>query len=86
MPVTFPVASHQPRRVNEPEKNVDSPQDLLDKTWGRYTKEVTCLELLQSSMGSAKVSGKLTNTLFRRNGFVDTIISAYNNHHHLAIR
>ncbi|KJA15903.1 hypothetical protein HYPSUDRAFT_148524 [Hypholoma sublateritium FD-334 SS-4] len=59
--------------------------DLLSRTWGAKAKASRCAEMLQSSLHSSE-----TEDLLRMhpqvNGFVDTFLVAYNQHHHITIR
>jgi len=78
MPVHFTVASHdaQPfKRVS----HLTNPQELL--TAARTTR---CAELLQSSLVGKGVD--LSTVFNTTNGFVDTVTSAYNGHHHLIFK
>ena len=80
MPVHFTVASHdaQPfERVNHLKK----PEELLINTG--TTK---CAELLQSSFVSNLKEVDLSTVFHTTNGFVDTVTSAYNKHHHLILK
>lgn len=87
MPVTFTVASHPANPVQlDRESKPLSAKDLLNETWGRRSGTLTCKELLQSSLSlQPPVKGRET-IIPRANGFVDTVIEAYNNHHHLVLR
>ena len=78
MPVHFTVASHDARpfeRVN----HLTKPEELL--TNARITP---CAELLQSSFASKGVD--ISTVFGTANGFVDTVITAYNGHHHLILK
>lgn len=78
MPVHFKVASHDAepfKRVS----NLTKPEDLL--TNARTTR---CAELLQSSLANKGVD--LSTVFTTANGFVNTVTSAYNTHHHLTFR
>ena len=85
MPVTFTVATHSanPVRLPRPYKPL-SAQGVLEQTWGRKSGTVVCNELLQSSLASRPQSQE--TILLRANGFVDTVVQAYNDHHHLVLR
>ena len=78
MPVHFKVASHDARpfeRVN----NLTKAEELL-----RNAGTTQCAELLQSSFVGKGVD---LSTVFRTtNGFVDSVTSAYNGHHHLTFK
>ncbi|KAJ7809760.1 hypothetical protein B0H13DRAFT_2258847 [Mycena leptocephala] len=90
MPVSFSVASHPAESVRL-RPNVETgltPQDILAKTAKEYQRGV---ELLQFSLTGEDGSGrefttKLSRLIPRKNGFVDTVITAYNAHHALVIR
>jgi hypothetical protein len=60
------------------------PEELLDSTWGIKAKPKICAELLQSSFVGKEL--ELSIVLGTANGFVDTVRSAYNGHHHLTLR
>ena len=78
MPVHFTVASHgaQPfERVN----HLTKPEELLTEAG-----TTRCAELLQSSFVSKEVD--LSTVFGTTNGFVDTVTSAYNRHHHLIFK
>jgi hypothetical protein len=81
MPVNFTVAAHpsNPVRLPQPYKPL-SGQDVLERTWGQKSRTVGCKELLQSSITP---QGPI---LPQANGFVDTVIAAYNNHHQLGLK
>ncbi|KAJ6523716.1 hypothetical protein B0H19DRAFT_1201115 [Mycena capillaripes] len=90
MPVSFSVASHPAESVRL-RPNIETgltPQDILAKTAKEYQRGV---ELLQFSLTGEDGSGrdfttKLSRLIPRKNGFVDTVITAYNAHHALVIR
>ncbi|KAF9525534.1 hypothetical protein CPB83DRAFT_818495 [Crepidotus variabilis] len=91
MPVTFKVASHPAEPVESKSIAVyKEVEDFVQKTWGtdrpvRGKKKVK--EVLQSSFSVSKEPAvDLTSVLSRSNGFVDTVIDAYNRHHHLSLR
>ena len=85
MPVTFTVATHPAERVRlSGQYKPLSSQDVLEQTWGQKFETVICKELLQSSLAS-RPQGQET-ILSRANGFVDTVVEAYNHHHHLVLR
>ncbi|KAF9525537.1 hypothetical protein CPB83DRAFT_859437 [Crepidotus variabilis] len=45
------------------------------------------IEILQSSFSSGKgLATDLASICARSNGFVDTVVDAYNQHHHLVLR
>ena len=78
MPVHFTVASHdaQPfQRFNR----LTKPEELLTDAG-----TTPCVELLQSSFVSKGVDISMVSGT--TNGFVDTVITAYNRHHHLILK
>jgi len=78
MPVHFKVASHdaQPfKRVS----HLTKPEELLAKAG-----TTQCAELLQSSFASKGVD--ISTVFGTTNGFVDTVTTAYNRHHHLILK
>ena len=78
MPVHFKVASHDAdpfEKVSE----VTKPEDLLSKVG-----TARCAELLQSSFVNKGVD--LSTAFGTANGFVDTVTTAYNRHHHLILK
>ncbi|KAG8797798.1 hypothetical protein FRB91_008370, partial [Serendipita sp. 411] len=79
MPVTFKVASHDARqfRMYGTRPN-SSPEALVQSIWS--DNDGYCQEVLQSSYRHDPAFSP------RRNGFVDAVVEAYNNHHHLIIR
>jgi len=78
----FTVATHpaNPVRLQQPYKPL-SAEDVLKRTWGQKSPTVVCKELLQSSVAPGQ--GPI---LPRANGFVNTVVNAYNSHHHLVLR
>ena len=78
MPVHFKVASHDA----QPFKGVNhltKPEELLTNA-----KITRCAELLQSSFDSKGVD--LSTVFGTTNGFVNTVVLAYNKHHHLILK
>ena len=78
MPVHFTVASHDARpfeRVN----HLTKPEELLANAG-----TTPCAELLQSSFVNKGVD--ISTVFGTANGFVDTVITAYNGHHHLILK
>ena len=85
MPITFTVATHPANPVLLPRQYKPlSAQDILEQTWGQKSEKVVCKELLQSSL-AARPQVQET-ILARANGFVDTVVEAYNHHHGLVLR
>ena len=78
MPVHFTVASHDAKPI-ERASHLTKPEELLIR--GGKTR---CAELLQSSFVSKEVD--LSTVFGTTNGFVDTVTSAYNGHHHLILK
>ena len=78
MPVHFKVASHDAQPI-EIASHLRKPEELLIGSG-----ETVCAELLQSSFVGKKVD--LSTVVGTTNGFVDTVTTAYNEHHHLIIR
>ncbi|KAF8147390.1 hypothetical protein B0H34DRAFT_341577 [Crassisporium funariophilum] len=81
MPVHFTVATHKSNPVKQ-SRAITKAEELLHHTWGVKAKTVRSAELLQSSF----VKQDFSSVHARNNGFVDTVILAYNEHHHLVIR
>ncbi|KAG8832675.1 hypothetical protein FRC17_000894 [Serendipita sp. 399] len=79
MPVTFKIASHDANEVvtHDAATKFDAPQ-VVERVW--RADGISCKEMLQSSF--------TPNDAFspRGNGFVGTVVEAYNRHHHLIIR
>ena|ERR1700761_7418856 len=80
MPVTFIIATHPANPVPKPAKGNASLDDFLKSC--APTKTKLCTEVLQTSF----VKDDLGDLTSHRNGFVDTVMNAYNKHHHLVIR
>jgi hypothetical protein len=78
MPVHFTVASHDVQPF-ERVSHLTKPEELLLKVG-----TTQCAELLQSSFVSKGVD--LSTVFGTANGFVDTVTSAYNSHHHLIFK
>ncbi|KAH8101742.1 hypothetical protein BXZ70DRAFT_891081, partial [Cristinia sonorae] len=83
--ITFTVASHEANPVHIGSRlPTSTPYDLLDRTWASGNKEFSCKELLQSSFPAEKEAMQRVKP--QTNGFVHTVIDAYNDHHHLVLR
>ena len=84
MPIRFKVSNNKAKPVVFPPKDakIQTPADLLNGVWGTRDKGNVCAELLQSSVSPSKI-GSIQG---QRNGFVDTVVQAYNQHHHLSVR
>ena len=83
MPVTFQVANHPADPVKGLNGQASSANDLLTSTWGNRNKDVRSKELLQSSFSEEQSFADIRPT---GNGFVTTVLDAYNLHHHLVLR
>ncbi|KDR69753.1 hypothetical protein GALMADRAFT_160257 [Galerina marginata CBS 339.88] len=82
MPVTFIVAKHDANPVPDLYRPCRNSEDLLAKTWGEKSRTTRASELLQSSL----VEPDFSTIVPEQNGFVDTIVAAYNGHQHLVLR
>lgn len=83
--VTFTVANHASEQVVEPMQGpLTKPEDLLSATWGRHAKSIRSKELLQSTF--SREGFDFSKIVPQHNGFVDTVVKAYNEHHHLVLR
>jgi hypothetical protein len=78
MPVHFKVASHDAQPF-ERVSHLTKPEELLAKAG-----TTQCAELLQSSFASKGVD--ISTVFDTTNGFVDTVTTAYNKHHHLILK
>ena len=87
MPVTFTVAKHAAKPVGSSSKPVSNADDLLASTWGTKARTLKSKELLQTSLSSGGIEKQDWSAIQPRyNGFVNTLIEAYNSHHHLVLR
>jgi hypothetical protein len=75
MPVHFTVVSHDAQPI-ERVSHLTKPEELLTKA--------RCAELLQSSFVNKGVD--LSTVFGTTNGFVHTVTTAYNRHHHLIFK
>ncbi|KAJ3481564.1 hypothetical protein NLJ89_g12200 [Agrocybe chaxingu] len=84
MPVTFKVAAQDAAPVERYgyASVLESADEILGSTWGRQYRTQKVKEILQSSLPKDAIS----SIVAKRNGFVDTVVSAYNEHQHLVIR
>ena len=85
MGVHFKVANHSANAVVRADaSSIKGDEDLLLQSWG-YRDETcnTIGELLQSSFPLHEDLASVTPCT---NGFVQTAVVAYGNHHHLVIR
>jgi hypothetical protein len=78
MPVHFKVASHDAQPF-ERVSHLTKPEELLVKAG-----TTQCAELLQSSFVSKGVD--ISTVFGTTNGFVNTVTTAYNKHHHLILK
>ena len=78
MPIHFTVASHDSQPF-ESVNHLTKPEELLTNTG-----TTQCTELLQSSFSNKEVD--LSTVFGTANGFVDTVLTAYNEHHHLIFK
>ncbi|KAG8799840.1 hypothetical protein FRC17_007030, partial [Serendipita sp. 399] len=73
------IASHNANEVTSyPLGTNMTATEVIEWVW--EADDTSCQEMLQSSFASKETFGPL------RNGFVTTIVEAYNRHHHLVIR
>lgn len=94
MPVTFRLAKKRVKPVRRFVPATDGEDLLRNSTW-RYSTARHCGVVLQSSFGSnfkgfhkdgLDLGKHAVYPVSHGNGFVDTAIIAYNEHHHLVIR
>jgi len=87
MPVTFIVANHDANPVAAPRNPISNADELLASYWRRKSNTPKSKELLQTSLSLGGTEKQDWSTIQSRdNGFVTTLIEAYNNHHHLVLR
>ena len=88
MPVKFTIATHKAESIPPYVPPLKGPDQLLDHTWERKARTLKCAELLQSSF--SKSSGISPDSFAgietQHNGFVNSVIQAYNGHQHLILR
>ncbi|KJA17704.1 hypothetical protein HYPSUDRAFT_46029 [Hypholoma sublateritium FD-334 SS-4] len=93
MPIEFPVAPFHSTPVPEPTNPLRQPCDLLNEQNGRLSnpEDWDCsndaperMDIIQSSFKSNTFQA--LDIRSQRNGFVQTVTMAYNDHHHLVIR
>lgn len=86
MPVTFHPAKHDATPFPpKPEWKEEAPATRILHTL-RRKQSVKYLEILQSSLDTEPGSSADSDIIPTNNGFVDTIVSAYNHHRALVIR
>ena len=78
MPVHFTVASHDAQPL-ERASHLTKAEELLIRNG-----KTRCAELLQSSFVNKEVD--FSTVFSTSNGFVDTVTTAYNRHHHLILK
>jgi hypothetical protein len=83
MPVRFVVAQHRANVVREYTEPVTSAIDFLQRVRGDRNTG-TCAQYLQGQ--SSPPATDLSSIRPEENGFVQTVMKAYNDHHHLVIR
>ncbi|KDQ55838.1 hypothetical protein JAAARDRAFT_180698 [Jaapia argillacea MUCL 33604] len=79
MPVTFTVASHLANPVRQQYRPNTVDLFLSQACDGPWQE---CEELLRSTIGKDDIGSLLPH----QNGFLDTVVAAYSQHHHLSIR
>ena len=79
MPVTFKPAAHVAETLST---KGYTPGQILERVSADISLEVK--EILRSSFGPANTNHG--NIIPQGNGFVDTVIAAYNTHHSLVVR
>ncbi|KAF4618788.1 hypothetical protein D9613_009758 [Agrocybe pediades] len=84
MPVTFKVAAHEANTVKSTYRSIKTADDLLAATWGAKAK-VGSQEVLQSSL-DVKPEPDFSRIAAKSNGFVNTVVDAYNGHYRLILR
>ncbi|KAH6915768.1 hypothetical protein BKA70DRAFT_1253724 [Coprinopsis sp. MPI-PUGE-AT-0042] len=84
MPVTFKVADHPANPAEQSNLLPKNPKELLVWTRGRKESEAPVKELLQSSFSNG--DHDFSKIVPHKSGFIDTVIEAYNQHHHLILR
>ncbi|KAF9552927.1 hypothetical protein CPC08DRAFT_714199 [Agrocybe pediades] len=82
MPVTFKAAPHPANKVKPAYRSLNTADDLLAWTWCEKVRTMRSEELLLSSL----VNPDLSRIDPSHNGFVNTVVDAYNTHHHLVLR
>jgi len=88
-PVHFKIASHSPEPVRLRQgARLTSAEALLKGSWGQRSQQKgTFSELLQSSLSPISPDHDSNLPLVpNTNGFVNTAITAYSQHHDLVIR
>jgi len=84
MGIRFEIASHSADAVVRADaSSIKGDEDLLLRSWGQRDESNMIGELLQSSF---PLHEDLASVIPRTNGFVQTAVEAYGNHHHLVIR
>ncbi|KAJ7464187.1 hypothetical protein FB451DRAFT_1492456 [Mycena latifolia] len=86
MPVTFAVADHGAKAVSLPQGTNGShtAREVLELACEAQAQ--TAGEILQAAKATVPAPQTVSNVIPTRNGFVDTVILAYNKHHALVLR
>jgi hypothetical protein len=89
MPVTITTATHAPKKWNPRGSDKDTtPANTVESLLQRAcpSEHKLCESILQSSFNNEELSSPEAPIYASSNGFVRAAVSAYSNHHHLAIR
>ncbi|KAH6915754.1 hypothetical protein BKA70DRAFT_469420 [Coprinopsis sp. MPI-PUGE-AT-0042] len=84
MPVTVTVSQYPAEQVQPRHRPLKNSEDLLASTWGQQSEKVKAKELLQSTFSNTETN--FSNIIPENNGFIKTVVTAYNQHHHLVLR
>jgi hypothetical protein len=82
MPTTFKIASHEARPVYRLGPATSTSKEFFS---GVLQSPSVAKEILQTSLEGTDEYG-LSAIRIKENGFVNTIVDAYQSHHHLIIR
>ncbi|KAF9463845.1 hypothetical protein BDZ94DRAFT_1257570 [Collybia nuda] len=83
MPISFTVATHAANVVHESTEPATSAFDFLHRVRGDRSTG-SCVQFLQGQ--TSPPASDFVSIRSEENGFVQTVIKAYNDHHHLVIR
>ncbi|KAJ7119579.1 hypothetical protein C8R44DRAFT_737376 [Mycena epipterygia] len=88
MPITFSVAEHpaNPIKLGQAEEGLHGEQILREACKNLSVGEVFQFSLSDTTHDTRDSSAKISHIVPKHNGFVDTVISAYSQHHALVIR
>jgi hypothetical protein len=91
MPVQFTVATHVANSIPPDASPLRGAEELLDHTWAHKARTLKCAELLQSSFSASSLTSGTPPEVFasmraQNNGFVNSVMQAYNGHQHLVLR